>query len=303
MKPVREWISCWGSVFTPAPTIFPGTVCDAKKFLADALEKIQGLRQKIRDNLGVFAWLVDPMGKLEEEIMRKVEPILREMSLKVVGFLLGREFENILRVITEGVDDASLDRTFTATNPRKKFILIPDVSKRMRSDMNLREDGYFDPEKFNAAYNAVVLAKMTLLEPDQLNKVLIDNGGSGDHLYYRTMDFNVLNSMVRSIDGNHQWNEYAPPYHRTEGTDTYSRADRSYGYEGGFLFWKGKQGQRKVFPTIFHGPLAPAMEDAKANGFQNLIPKDYWYYRPSKKDPFPQIRDYDDPKWFQFWRW
>jgi hypothetical protein len=102
--------------------------------------------------------------------------------------------------------------------------------------MHITSSGYFDPERFNAAYNAVVLAKLALLDASQLNRLIRDHGVKGGtrygpEMYSQNSNFNILVDAVRSIDGNHQWNEWAPPYFRSNAVrDSRERHTRSYGY-------------------------------------------------------------------------
>lgn len=293
VKHVRNWLSCYGAVFTPTPPPIPEIACRAKQFYEDIMNSMDRLRRKIRENLGVFAWLVDPFGMLEDEIRRVVTPMLEEAALRIVGVLLGREFENILRIVSDGVTEERLRNAFTEDGGNRGLLSIPDIAARVRSDMAVGTGGAsFDGAKFNAVSNSVVLAKLALLDPSELNRVFTDNSRSSEGPFRLVSDFNILVGALKSLDGNHQWNEYGPPYLRRSGRDLSPRLKRTFGYKDGFLLWSSSAGRKQVFPAIFKGPLVPALETPEATGFPNLIPRDY-PYRPSKKKPFPKIEDYN----------
>jgi hypothetical protein len=300
IKPIKDWISCWGAVFL-APV--PSEVCEFKNFLEVVFEKISGIREDIRNSLGIFAWLVDPFGMLSDLAERELRPIATDTGIKIAGFVFGKETQFLLEIIAKEVDDDNLDSLFSNDDSNKNLLLIPDISNRIKIDMAIRESETFDPEKFNVVYNSVVLTKMTLLGPDQLNQLIKDNG-LADTIFYNVGDFNILIGAIRSIDGNHQWNEYAPPYLRRNGSrDLRSRKDRTYTYRNGFLIWENEsERKRKLFSKLFRGPISPAMETPELFNLSRLIPKDY-PYKPTTKEPFPRIRDYEDnDDWFKFWK-
>ena len=69
----------------------------------------------------------------------------------------------------------------------------------------------FDPDKFAAVKNTIVLSKLLLLSPQTLNQVLRDHGaipiyhGKGNGFGQN----NVILDFVRSIDANHQWRRHS----------------------------------------------------------------------------------------------
>ena len=90
-----------------------------------------------------------------------------------------------------------------------------------------------------------------------------------------TTPFNLLFGAVRSIDGNHQWQEVGLPYLRTPPhVDGREPSGRMYGYkfeeaQRGLRLWQDCEAREK----IFHGPVAPEIE----------IPQ----HVASERDPFP----------------
>ena len=130
-------------------------------------------------------------------------------------------------------------------------------------------------------YNAIVLSKPVLLGPSELNRMVAMVAGVQPTIYGRslysstTTPFNLLFGAVRSIDGNHQWQEVGLPYLRTPPhVDGREPSGRMYGYkfeeaQRGLRLWQDCEAREK----IFHGPVAPEIE----------IPQ----HVASERDPFP----------------
>jgi hypothetical protein len=289
LKPMKDWYSCWGNVFL-APV--PPKVCEFRNFIVEVSDKIDELRREFRKAHPLLAWILDPIGKLSDLFKKHLLPALKEKGLKLAK-IIDKETGTLLEIIAKGVDDQYLDDLFSRDDSNQNLLIIPNISTRIKSDMNLDASGYFDPLKFNAAYNAVQLSKMALLGPEELNR-LVKNLGINETLFSNGSDFNILIGTVRSIDGNHQWAEYGPPYPRRDGArDLRSREKRSYGKRNGLLFWQTQLLRETVFPKLFRGPIAPALEIPERMGFTKLLPDDY-PYKATPENPFPNIRDYED---------
>lgn len=289
LAPMRKWYDCWRHTFMlPIPEWTSEAICEAKSFFRDIGQIISNLRKDIREALGRWAWLLDPVGKLEDLARERLLPVIKEIALKMSD-VFGEETKAFLEILVDGVTERKLDELFSNDDSGQKRLIIRDISERLRSDMHLDDKTSFNPTRFNAAYNAVVLSKMTLLAPDQLNKLAQDFGIQGRDLFSPTGRYNILAGAVRSIDGNHQWNKHAPPYLRQTGfPDKRSNAERTYGYEGGFILWADIEARKKIFRKVFKGPIAPSLETAAEFGFQPLIPEEY-PYKVTAENPFPDI--------------
>jgi len=170
--------------------------------------------------------------------------------------------------------------------------------QRVQSDMHLDYSNKFNPDKFNVIYNAVVLAKLTLLGADELNR-LIDISGvrsfsvyAGNTLYYDESPFNILYNAIGSIDGNFAWMGIAPYFPRDSNhDDTSSDEDRTFGYLAnngidGFKIWVEPEVRDKVFKKIFKGPIAPGIEFPSDVAQSELLPN-YYTERVCAGNPFP----------------
>lgn len=272
----------------PVPEKASEVICELKYFFRDIEQIISNLRKDLRESLGRWAWLLDPVGKLEDIARETLLPMAKEIGMRLM-IVFGEETKAFLDILVDGVTESKLNELFSNDDSGRRRLIIRDISERLRSDMHLDDKTSFNPTRFNAAYNAVVLSKMTLLAPDQLNKLAQDFGLQGRDLFSPSGRYNILAGAVRSIDGNHQWNKHAPPYLRQKGfPDKRSNAERTYGYEGGFILWADIEARKKIFRKIFKGPIAPSLETAAEYGFQPLIPDEY-PYKVTGENPFPDI--------------
>ncbi len=110
-----------------------------------------------------------------------------------------------------GVDFDQLKEYFT--NPTTYINTPPlfrtDTSERLDALLHT-SGGTFDVERFAAHRNTVVLAKMVLLGPEQLNAILADHGtgalyGGVNPRVPRDMWDNAMLGFIRTLDGDHQW--------------------------------------------------------------------------------------------------
>jgi hypothetical protein len=111
------------------------------------------------------------------------------------------------------------------------------------------QSGSFDPWRFDATYNTIMMGKLLLLDGAGLNKLLTDNGVTP--LYTEEEGTNwqtladsgmcVMRGFMKSLDSDHQWMLTAP-------------SGRSYG-DGdypGMPLWEDWNARERVFKKIFH---------------------------------------------------
>jgi hypothetical protein len=160
------------------------------------------------------------------------------------------------------------------------LLLLPDIDRLVDDDLVTR-DGTPHPEEFQALRHSVTLAKLSILSLDAVNQLVRDQVGAdrsslfadGDPLYpHGGAKSSILPLMVKSIDGNHQWQAYGIPYPRTRYTERdLDPAPRRYGYnahtEAGYgmrLFADPKVRERlfaQLFPTQFIGAINRYLQD------------------------------------------
>ncbi len=277
MIPIYEWRDNYAKYFLPTP-------------LEKIVTRYQEEVEKIKKLWGI-RWLV----KLNKYIDEKVDKLKKRANIFLARIFLSKQAEEFLKLIYyPNINDKQLNNIFSEDKTGKNLLLIPDIAERVKKDMSIIEGDikvereFFDPDKFHAVYNSIVLSKLTLLSPEQLNQLIRDNYPESG-VFFKEDNLNILIGAVRSIDGNHQWSEYAPPYLRRNGVvDNRPLEKRRYGRENGFTLWADPQLREKVFQKIFRGPLVTAMEVPESFNLKNLIPECY-PYNPNNMDPFPKI--------------
>jgi len=295
-EPMREWLRCWGVVFMAVPQELPQAVCAVGRGTAE----IAAFRRDLRRAAGVAGWLLDPVGKIEDIVGPMLSEALTRAGTELSGALLGEHAQLLVGFALTGMDAARLNGIFSRDESGKQLLLIPDIAARVDREMGLAGGKHFDPQRFAPVYNSVILAKLTLLGPDELNRLAVEHGAPspyryGSVLYSDAHPFNVLFGMVRSIDGDHQWQEHAPAYPRRVAAADPAQRARQYGHgfaagRGGMRFWEDDRVRSRVFNQIFIGPLSPAIDTPRDLGLTEVIPSDYEFVRPTQRHPFPPTR-------------
>lgn len=287
LSPYGDWVLCWAPAFTGVPSEVPQAGCAALHTVEQILGQIDKTRKAARDAFGeTGGWLVDPLGKFQEEVEKKLKPAVGKAAVDIAPRVGGTEWQAFVAILVEEYDDSRLNQLWTSDQSGKNLLLIGDMADRVKRDM-AAVDGKFSPTEFSAARNAVVLAKLALLAPSELNRLASLAGWWppshwGQFLYRDRPGFNVLVGAVRSLDGNHQWSEIAPPLARRTGRDARDAGDRRYGYRvpEGFRLFSSEKARKLVFLGIFKGPLNPNIDDLLPSGYP---------YRPTARDPYPVV--------------
>lgn len=130
---------------------------------------------------------------------------------------------------------------------------------------------------FAALQNAYTMAKLVLLDGAQLNAIVRTRVAPKVNYPYheQTPAGEVLIGAVRSIDGDHQWQKFAPLFPRSpaiscqpilsEEDRTLCSKPRQFGYDatdadrGGLKLWQDSSIRAEVFNRLFKGPLTPGL--------------------------------------------
>lgn len=289
---VEHWLCHSAPAFIGIPGLATGPGCAANSAVDKFESGISSVRAKMSENLGLLDWLVDPQQKVNEIVSAAIEPTFKDLGVQLVTSLLGDDSvtASLLTYRTTSADASGLKRIFEADESDTGLLAIGDIAQRVDADMHV-SDGHFDPMQFNAIYNAVVLSKLALLSGAELNR-LASLAGVTTTIYGSTLypaNAQPLLGVFRSIDGNHQWQEYGIPSPRVSAQpDSKTAAERQYGMpavsiigghtSGGFRFWQDCTAREAVFKKMFRGPLTPGIEDLLAPADPN---------RSSDENPFP----------------
>jgi hypothetical protein len=296
-SPMADWWDCYHLTIAGVPAPVGSGTCgfrgDAERTWA-ALESIGNIAEDAALLApSRLAGLPSPV-QIREEIERlKNEAIgqLKDAAIDALIDVLPQEVQDIISVLNEDMTEERLRYYFTKpeTNSTKGLLMIGDVDQRVRAEMQLTPSNTYDPERYAVVYNAVVLAKLALLDNDGLALLAQEAGvplaADGTALFAGTA--NVVANSLTSIDGNHPWMPVAPPRPggRPAGPGSGYPYPEGYASAAGFVPWK-PEARSALFRSLFIGPLSPGIESPGEIGMREVLRADY-PYRPCNAYAFP----------------
>lgn len=289
--PLREWMQLYAGSITGGSYISSSSSTVHRDIIA-ALGRLEGLLLEMslsnQTINAVHAYVNEQLPLIYEEFIWEIGATEVELGL--------------FDMFREPISEERLNQVFeTPRLPRhygeaeyscegQRLLCADEMAARINTDMQAT-NGLFDPMTFNAAYNAVVMAKLALLDRNALNEL------AGKPLYTKEEETNVLLGAVRTLGGSFQWMRKAPPYPYRSGyeDEEWSKIDgRIYGYgpedpgKGGFKFWADCDSRKNIFRKLFHGPLIPSLETPEAFNFTPLL-KNSYPYKVTDDNHFPDV--------------
>lgn len=297
LDPVTEWFDCYFGQIMGIPSSISS--CEFRDSVQTVIKSIENIILIIdeaaslggRLGLPTASDLIRLKDKLVADLVQKLKD---EVGEKLIDFLPDEVQELIALLKVKPIDDAVLNQYYSkpeAPNQPTGLIMIPDMAERVRAEMNMGLGQYFDPEKYAVAYNAVVLAKLALLDKYGFEQ-LANYAGSSDYQTYMPMVDNIVAQAFASLDGNHQWMPLPPPL--PNALNSYATVDYTYstdrsalGQAGGlgFVLWRDDM-RDKIFRKIFIGPLSPGIDAPGTIGKERIVDSIY-PYQPCAGNPFP----------------
>lgn len=307
---ITKWLHCWGTAVAGVPSPVSTTSCSIKGRLDSLNEEFEGVML----NLAKITKVTEQIYAFKQHIDNQVKAKAEELTLAFADAMTGLAVERIINVYKEPATVDRLNGIFGldhSSDRHKGLLEIVDMASRINADMGLNGGTHFDLDKFSSMYNAVVLAKLALLDRDSLQMLAEEAGVPnsetyGGRLFADSPYNNILLRGVASLDGNHQWMENPPPYPRREGfqyaADPYSGNNYEYGYFDvetgeGFRLWGDCEARNKIFRQIFRGPMSASLETSTELGFDNLLHDAYQSIYPVSWDnAFPHVNNptYED---------
>ncbi|SDD41771.1 Zinc dependent phospholipase C [Massilia sp. PDC64] len=286
MKTYDDWRRCWALVYVDIPYQWTRASCKIQANVDDVRAAIAS------DVEALIAGLPEPLptlatkyARVKIELIRQAKAAAWKTADKTVADLTGGDMTvRFVQMVSGGapLDAAALKDAYQRESNRdgKSLLLLPDIDQLVDDDLATR-DGTPHPEEFQALRHSVTLAKLSILSLDAVNQLVRDQVGAdrsalfpdGDPLYpHGGAKSSILPLMVKSIDGNHQWQAYGIPYPRTRYTERdLDPAPHRYGYnayrERGYgmrLFADQKVRERlfaQLFPTAFIGAINRYLQD------------------------------------------
>jgi hypothetical protein len=297
LKEYQDWYACYGQVFKAIPKEIGQAGCLVRNFVQD----VQNEFDKFMDGLPeIVRWIIDPTREVKRRVKEKVKPELEKATFRIVGFLTDPKTADFLELLThpKNATREKLVDTYRRDESRKGLLEFSDVASVVEKDLHI-EGGVLTPEKFAPLTHAVTLAKIALLAPDELNRLVRDLAGAtavipSDAVYppYNG-NFSVLLDSVKSIDGNHQWQAYGLPYPRRLGVSHDDPGGFDYGRDGfsdknkGLRFWTDVYLRERVFLKLFPEGVLGAL------GERPELKQGHYKFPSCAQNPFPKTQDPD----------
>jgi len=312
---IKEWLDCYGATYGGLPVELGELGCDVNFTWTNNYNPYKAIGLTAKDLVEKYPELKDivavrvsyDINKAVDEQITKFTDYIQDLVINYSPILHVTGFDEVLKhgknLFASNGSLNDLIRFYQyegigALGFNKHLIKIDDIVERVHSDINLDNNGQFDPYEFNALYNAIIMTKLALLGVDQLNKLITHAGVSsfehyiGAQLYNEEPYFNILFNSVGNIDGGFAWMGEAPRFVRSAGYDDSSSVyDRTFGYSeanmlDGFRLWVEPEVREKVFNKIFKGPIAPAIEYPSQIFLPELLPS-YYTDRICAANQFP----------------
>jgi hypothetical protein len=231
----------------------------------DLVSKINDQLDKLYDALPEpLKWLILSK-KIEEIVREKLEPEVRKAAGRLAEFARDRSTLADVILLLARSDYATKDRLnqiFAEDRSGRSLLTFSDFSMLIDRDMALA-GGVFSADGFPALAHSITLAKLSMLGEAELNRLIRDlSDGYVSEIYgrdvysFRYENMTILHDMVRSLDGNHQWQAYGLPRPR-RGPPVETPAELPFGRNGyadravGLRIWTDPGLRQRVFSQLF----------------------------------------------------
>lgn len=197
----------------------------------------------------VITHLANPAGTIMDAVgdidfVNPLQPIFNGFKEFMFKALTGQSYDEFMDMLKEPSNflQAPLFPAPTAAADST----AATVMTSLKTLMNLDSQSVFSNATFNPAANTILLGKLAMMNSGELNDMLARyNVGT---LFGNTstappeMSENAALGFMRSLDGNHQWRDNAPPLPITE-------PERRFGQ--GMLLYKDCLARRNFFKRVF----------------------------------------------------
>ncbi|WP_299742557.1 zinc dependent phospholipase C family protein [uncultured Tateyamaria sp.] len=300
-EPLQDWLICYGPVFISIPAFAGDTVCAGLDAFREIKEEIDEFERELADVLPVLGEAIRLKQKIEDRISRLKDEVLTgaiTTGLSEFDKIANTNSTYIFKGLTQHVGEDELNDVMRQDRGGQGLPRYIDAAQRINAEMAVA-NGTFNPDRFHAAFNSVVLSKLSVLDDSGL-RALARRAGVGSSVYGSSLydgrteeSRNILYGFARNIDGNHHWHVLAPPHPRVNGgieqTDFLLRAstpDRRFGRFDDFCsteknlgmrMWVDELAREKLFKALFRGPVASGVDRPQqlGQGFSDVLPAGY----------------------------
>ncbi|GLS27903.1 zinc dependent phospholipase C family protein [Marinibactrum halimedae] len=292
IEPMETWFNChMGTLLGINGTV---SSCEFRESLSNLLTAIEDILFLASSNASPpgLPDYQDEILELQRDIRERLVQELREYVAEEIEDFIPPEVQEMIELVDTKIDARILNSEFSRAEYGeviKNLVMIPDMSSRVNAEMHVT-NGLLNPEAFAPIRNAIVLAKLALLDEDGL-RVLENAVNAPGQL---TQTHNLVATAFTNIDGNHQWMDHAPPRPNSKGAPYHYQFDyekgvdlgpQVYHTDQGFLPWKESL-RKKLFRSLFIGPLSPGIDSPELIGMNSVLKSDY-PYQPCYVNPYP----------------
>lgn len=313
-EPLKQWVTCWGPTFgLPVLTQIAPVCQKARTSYLNTADTVKVLLQNALIPQPVRT-AIENLDLMMAQAVQQVVPQAAQMisnTIRIDNGAIAGYARSIVNLRAKEPTLAEIDADFANDISQKQLTIFPaNFTSLLYQDMGLSPTGNNTPhtnkslsdlKNFAALQNAFTMAKLVLLDGADLNRLTLPTLGPSVGMHRPTMPkhtpppfgpYNlqapageILIGAVRSIDGDHQWQKFAPklprrtPFNCSRVWPRDSEGEkyctpRIFGYDkddkgkGGLKFWQDQNLRQSVFYKIFQGPLTPGL--VSALGEQNL---------------------------------
>lgn len=296
VDPYIRWYQCSLSKNLGVPWQGQDAVCDVSDAVKSLAEKIDEVQKRVPEPI---KWILAPMSQIQARLLNEVTPALQDAVVAAFDFTFGSPTGRFLELLSNlaYVNEQKLTEVFTDSSAKDQRLLVfQNIVGMVYADLGTAfepaattpilapgsGDNGIQPARFasfvdwRAAHvlsNAAILSKLALLGPAALNRLVIEvapdvkesvYGSNGTPLYDESVarPFTLLFDAVRSLDGNHQWQAFAPPFARINlPTVPVFPNLHKFGFgihdhpHFGFRLFVDPVVREKVFLRVFTGPI------------------------------------------------
>lgn len=270
MSAYMRWVACHGSAYTPVPYQVSEFGCAVDEYYTNLLTEIDRLVERLLPE--PFATLFRRYRDLKSMIRAQLKSELEDAALTFARLIApdGTTADLIeLLARPENATPAKLNEVFAEVGDSggKPLLVFPDMTSLVDHDLNLT-DGRLDPRRFAPLAHALTLSRLSLLDQAEIRRVVWRLGGNPADMEMSAPGrrYSVVVDMLRSIDGNHQWQPFGLPYARSVGPATPADPQaRHFGYgpgdstSRGFSLFVNPRLRSTVFPRLFPGRISGSL--------------------------------------------
>lgn len=265
-----EWWKCSGQAYAAVPVQFGQAVCEVENFMTRMENEANKIVERILPPpfYQVYSEYLNLRQIIKAQVKKEVNDAAIELAKLVAPDPTTAQFIELLAKPESASKGMMNDAFRTSADSNKPLLVFDQVSNLIDRDMGLRGEA-LDPEAFSTLRNALILAKLGLMDLTGLKRLAWVLGAEAESLKVPAAPnrTSVLVDMVRSIDGNHQWQPFGLPYPSANGaaprpTDP---KERGYGYgptqiRPGFQLFIDEPLRRSMFLRVFKGPLSRSLQ-------------------------------------------